>query len=268
MATIEVLKKYNYKRYNGFYLPLAVGILLTTGSAAVVGADWNTLRLGIGNGVAFISVMFPPDWMAFSDMLQPAAESMLLAFLSTVFGTVISLFFALTASDNLAGNYVRNISRFLISLERSIPEIIILLILVAGFGLGAFPGVIALSLGCVGMLGKLFADAIEEIDPLVLESLHAIGANKAQVIAFGVLPVVLPVMVTNVIFRFEINIRMSIVLGAVGAGGIGFELSNSFALLEYNRAMSAIIVVLVLVFASERVSDFIRNRIKRHEALH
>ena len=156
---------------------------------------------------------------------------------------------------------MRSIARTLIGVERALPEIIVLLLLVAALGVGPFPGVIALAIGSVGMLGKLFADAIEELDAKVLESVGSVGATRSQIIRFAVLPEVMPALLSNSIFRFEVNIRASVLLGAVGAGGIGFELQKAMALLEYERAMMAVLVTLLLVFGAERVSDFLRRRV-------
>jgi phosphonate transport system permease protein len=122
------------------------------------------------------------------------------------------LVFGLAGAGNIASPWVRNLSRFLLTIERALPEIIILLLLVSALGLGPFAGVVALSLGCIGMLGRLFADAIEEINPRILESIESVGANKLQLILFGVIPEVLPSLIANIIFRFEVNIRLSVLL--------------------------------------------------------
>src|ERR1700744_6233873 len=103
-------------------------------------------------------------------MLLPAFQSIMIAFLGTVFGAVLSIVFAILAASNMTNQWVRNIARFFIAIERSVPEIIILLLLIAAFGLGAMPGIIALALGCIGMLGKLLADTIEELDPGRMEA--------------------------------------------------------------------------------------------------
>lgn len=248
-------------------LPMIILGSLIFFTAKIVGASWRVFQEGIGVGLDFVAHMFPPDLSAFPEMIQPAFQSLVLAFLGTVFGTILSLVFGLGAASNMAPKWIRNSSRFIIAIERSVPEIIILLILIAALGLGPFAGVIALALGCIGMLGKLFADTIEEIDRTCLESIEAVGANKLQIIIFGVIPQIIPAIVANAIFRFEINIRLSIVLGAVGAGGIGYELYHSFALLEYPRALTALIVVLTMVFATERISDRLRKRIKKSSAL-
>jgi len=227
----------------------------------LVGFNLRDLIEGFPKGMEVVSFMFPPDWTSFGDMLMPALQTIVMAFLGTIIGSVISLFFGLAAASNIAPKWIRNTSRFLIAVERALPETIIILILVAGLGLGPFPGIMALALGCVGMLGKLFADAIEEIDDRVLESISSTGASRFQVIRYGVLPQIFPSLIANTIFRFEINIRLSVILGAVGAGGIGFELYHAIGLLEYQRALVALLCILALVFCTERLSIFLRKRL-------
>ena len=138
----------------------------------------------------------------------------------------------------------------------------ILLFLVAAFGLGSFAGVVALANGGVGMLGKLIADAIEELDPVSIDAIQAIGASRVQVILFGVIQPIIPSIISFALFRFEYSIRLSVYLGAVGAGGIGLELYRSFTMLDYGRAATALIVTLILVFVSEWVSGYLRKKIK------
>jgi len=142
-----------------------------------------------------------------------------------------------------------------------VPELFILLILIAAYGLGALSAVLALMIGCIGMLGKLFADAIEETPNSVIESLKVAGANKVQIIYFGIIPDLLPKLISYSLFRFEINIRLSVLLGAVGAGGIGYELDYAFSMLQFHRALSCLIVILILVIIIEQISVFIRKRL-------
>jgi phosphonate transport system permease protein len=112
------------------------------------------------------------------------------------------------------------------------------------------------------MLGKLLADAIEELDPVSIEAIQAIGASRVQVIVFGVIQPIIPSIISFALFRFEYSIRISVVLGAVGAGGIGLELYRSFSMLDYGRASTALIVTLILVFVTERLSGWLRQKIK------
>jgi len=244
--------------------PLLTALIL--GALIVVSAHLCQVRLddlpgNLAKGFEVLRFFFPPDWSSLRELAGPALVTLLLAALATPLGVILSLFFGLAGARNLAPNWLRTISRTLIGVERALPEIIVLLLLVAALGVGPFPGVIALAIGSVGMLGKLFADAIEEVDPKVLESVACVGATRWQVIRHAVLPEVMPALLANAIFRFEVNIRASVLLGAVGAGGIGLELSKAMSLLEYERAMMAVLVTLLLVFGAERISDFLRAKV-------
>ena len=250
---------FSIKRYYKSIAFTILLLLLTWGAAISCKIELGGLFEGLGKGLVFFKNLFPPDWQAFPEMVQPAIDSLILAFLGTFFGTLIAVVFALLGAANISHPIVRTISRFLIGLERSLPELFILLFLIAAFGLGSMPGIICLSLGCIGMLGKLLADAIEEIDAVLIQSLTAVGANKFQIIVFGIFPEILPKLLAYTLFRFEINIRLSVILGAVGAGGIGYELDYAFSMLQYHRACSALIVVLVLIFGIEKLAAYLRK---------
>ncbi|MEM9832740.1 MAG: phosphonate ABC transporter, permease protein PhnE [Bacteroidota bacterium] len=243
------------------WLLVALLLVLVYFSAKECRVDHQLFSSGVGEGLRFLTELFPPDYSTFSEMLYPALETIMIALLATVLGALFSLAFALAGAANLAPLWLKSLSRLAMALERALPEIIVILLLVAALGLGPFPGVVALSIGCLGMLGRLFADAIEEVDAKTMEAVASVGATKAQIIRYVVLPQVMPSLIANTLFRLEINIRLSVLLGAVGAGGIGYEIFYSFQLLEYERASMAILVVLALVFFSERLSDFLRNRL-------
>ena len=262
-----IVGEISLKRYRRLVIPVVVLFALIQLTSWVCNASFFRLQQGIWEGLKFVTIMFPPDWDAFPEMLEPALQSIVLAFLATILGSILALVFGLLAAANITHPVVRNVSRFIIGIERSLPEIIILLILIAAYGLGMFPAVIALSIGCIGMVGKLLADAIEEIDNAMIESIQSVGANKLQVIWFGVLPQVLPKMISYALFRLEINVRLSVILGAVGAGGIGYELNYAFGLLEFHRGLSALIVILVMIVGMEQLSLFIRKKIKLQGAL-
>ena len=262
-----MLKGYSLKRYRKFILPIILLLAVTEGASIVCKADFTSLREGILKGVRVIGFLFPPDWSALGEMMQPAFQSIIMAILGTVFGTLLSVVFALLAANNLFNKYIRNTARFIIGFERSLPEIIQLLLLIAAFDLGVMAGIIALALGCVGMVGKLLADAIEELDPVMLESMQSVGANKLQVIIFSVLPQTLPNLISYALLRLEINIRLSVILGAVGAGGIGYELDYSFGMLQYHRAATALIVIMAMIFGMENLSQWLRDKLKMEGAL-
>lgn len=252
-------REFTFERYRRRLLPGVVFVAVALLAAHLCEVNLSDLIKGIRKGLSLLSFFFPPDWSAFADMLGPALVTIVISLVATPIGAVFSIVFGLAGARNIAPAWLRIASRSIIAAERGLPEIVILLVLVAAFGLGPFAGVMALAVGSIGMLGKLLADAIEEIDQRVLDAAAAVGATHWQVIRHAVLPEVLPALVANSIFRFEVNIRASVLLGAVGAGGIGYELYAAINQLEYSRATVAALISLFLVFLSERISDRIRS---------
>ncbi|HEY0947248.1 MAG TPA: phosphonate ABC transporter, permease protein PhnE [Opitutaceae bacterium] len=244
--------------------PLVVATVLGAlvwGSGRLCQVSFSDLGPAWIKGVEVLGYFFPPEWGALPELFGPALVTVLLAAVATPLGVALSLGFGLAGAKNIAPAWLRGPVRALIGIERALPELITLLLLVAALGIGPFPGVMALAIGSIGMLGKLLADAIEEIDPRVLESIESVGATRWQVIRHAVLPEVMPALLANSIFRFEVNIRASVLLGAAGAGGIGYELNKAMSMLEYERSLMAILVTLALVFGAERLSDFWRRRV-------
>jgi phosphonate transport system permease protein len=223
--------------------------------------DLRSLAAGFSKGISLLDMFFPPDWSSLSSMMQPIAVTTVMALIATLLGMCLSLPCALAASSNIAPKPLRLAMRSFIALERGLPEIVQMLLLVAIFGLGAIPGLIALSVSSIGMLAKLLADAIEEIEPHMLEAVEVTGATRSQVIRYAVVPQILPALVANGLFRFEFNVRAGVILGAVGAGGIGFIMMTAMNSMNYQRACLATLLTLALVFLSERVADLLRARI-------
>ncbi len=236
-------------------------VALTVLAAWRCNVDFRSFATGIGKGASLLGMFFPPDWSSLSDMMQPLAVTTVIALIATLLGMCLSLPCALAASSNIAPKPLRVAMRSFIALERGLPEIVQMLLLVAVFGLGAIPVLIALSISSIGMLAKLLADGIEEIEPHMLEAVEATGATRSQVIRYAVIPQILPALLANGLFRFEFNVRAGVILGAVGAGGIGFIMITAMNSMNYQRACLATLLTLTLVFASERVSDFFRARI-------
>jgi phosphonate transport system permease protein len=239
--------------------------LLLAGLTVVSGwrcnADVRSFVTGIGKGISLLQVFFPLEWSDLPGMLQPIAVTTVMALIAAILGMCLSLPCALAASSNLAPPFLRIIMRSFIALERGLPEIVQMLLLIAIFGLGAVPGLVALSISSIGMLAKLLADGIEEIEPQMLEAVAATGATRSQVIRYAVIPQILPSLLADGLFRFEVNVRAGVILGAVGAGGIGYVMSSSMNSMDYPKACMATLLTLALVFVSERVSDFFRARI-------
>lgn len=262
---LTFLKK--LRRNKKYLLTGGVFLLLFLGGAAITEVNPVAFLKNLPRAAEIIGWMFPPDWNAFPDMIDPALDTVQIAFLGTFFGAILSFFLGLGAAINLVPRAVREVARGLIIAERALPDLVVVLLFVAAVGLGPFPGVMALAVSSIGMLGKLFAEAVEEVDPRPLEALESIGATKWQVIRYGILPQTLPSFIANVFYRFDINIRFAVLLGAVGAGGIGNELMMSMGLLDYDRAMTAIIVTFILVLLCLKTSDALRKKIIGQEIL-
>lgn len=209
--------------------------------------------------------MIPPNIKLLynnASLYDSIGETISMAFLGTLVGSSISVIFSFAAAHNTTPNkYLRLLIRLLFSIERSIPEFAVVLIMIAALGAGPFAAMITLCIATIGFTGKLFADAIEQIDPVAVDAIHAIGASSSQTIRHGVLPQVIPSFVSSTFYAFDINIRRAIALGIFGGGGIGYELELSTGMLKYADMMAYIIGIIILVTVMERISDWIRDLI-------
>lgn len=246
------------KLWRGLRWLALVGLLLfLAGWQAEV--DVQTLFRDLPAGIAKLGMFFPPDFSAIPELAQPALVTLLLALVPLPIGVALAIPVAFAGAANIAPPWLRLIARTYITLQRNVPEIILVLLLVRAFGLGAFPGIVAIALGSIGMLSKLFADAIEEIDAEQLEAIECTGASRWQVIRYAVIPALMPSLVANGLFRFEINMRQAGLLGAVGAGGLGYELSYALNRLDYQHVTITVLVLLLLIALAEQLSDRLRR---------
>ncbi len=156
---------------------------------------------------------------------------------------------------------LRFVVRTLLSLERAVPTFVTMLILQIAVGIGAFSTVLAIVLGTVGMFGKIFAEDLESVDIQPVEAIAAIGGSRLQQLRYGILPAARDSLISHWLYAFDINVRIAIALGVFGGGGIGFELYMSQRLLRHRDMLALVLVILVLVMATERVSDRLRRRL-------
>jgi phosphonate transport system permease protein len=207
--------------------------------------------------------MFPPDFKRFDRWLRPLADTLAMSVAGTALAVALSLPLALLGAHNTTPNRIAyRITRAILNLLRSIPELIMGIIFVAMVGFGALPGVLAVGFHSVGMIGKFFAESIEHVDPRPIEAARAAGASSFQVIWHAVLPQVMPQLADTTIYRWEYNFRASTVLGAVGAGGIGFELIAALRVLEYAQVSAILICILVCVTIVDGIGAVLRNYLK------
>ncbi len=207
--------------------------------------------------------MVPPRWSYFEVLARPLWDTINIATLGTLLAIVLAVPVAFLAARNTTPSVaiLRPAALFAIVASRSINSLIWALLLVSILGPGVLAGIIAIALRSIGFIGKLLYEAIEEIDPAQVEAVTATGASRAQVVAFGIVPQVMPAFAGISVFRWDINIRESTILGLVGAGGIGLQLEASLNTLAWPQVSLILLVILATVVASEWVSARIRHAI-------
>jgi len=242
---------------------LAVGLAaLLAWSARSINLSLAELVRGTPYMADLVSRMLPPNWSFLPRLARPVFETVQLALWGTLLAIVLALPLCFLGARNLSPSpLVFHAARQLFNAARGINEIIFALIFVAAVGLGPFAGVLALTIHGAGMLGKFFAEAIEEADPRPVEGLRATGASALQVIVFAVLPQALPGWIAATLYRLEVNLRAATILGMVGAGGIGFELYSSLKLFQYEDTAVCVLVILAMVMTADYVSSRLRAKI-------
>ncbi|OGA08346.1 MAG: phosphonate ABC transporter, permease protein PhnE [Betaproteobacteria bacterium RIFCSPLOWO2_02_64_14] len=207
------------------------------------------------------SRMFPPRWSYIHHLWYSLWETLNIATLGTLLAIAFGVPVAFLAARNTTPSrvFVRPVALFVIVSSRSINSLIWALLLVAIIGPGALAGIIAISLRSIGFIAKLLYEAIEEIDATQVEAISATGARPAQVLAYGIWPQILPAFAGISVFRWDINIRESTVLGLVGAGGIGLQLQASLNVLAWPQVTLIFIIILATVAVSEWVSAKVRH---------
>ena len=198
--------------------------------------------------------------------LSRLVETIIMGMMATLFGIVLAIPISFLAARNImSGSWVTTtiyyLTRLVLNVIRSIEPLIWALIAVVWVGLGPFAGIVALTIHSIAALGKLYSEAIEGIDPGPIEAIQATGANRLQTIVFAVLPQMISPFISFSIYRWDINVRMSTVIGLVGGGGIGFILVQYIRLLDYSSAGIAVWFIAITVALLDYVSAEIRNRL-------
>lgn len=247
------------------------GTLTTLGLLLVISWAWNGTQVSLGELVTsapnmwdLITRMFPPDWAFFTNydhVIAPTLVTIQLAITSTVIAVILGFPLSLVAARNLSHPVVYQSVRVVLNIVRSIPELVWGLIFVSAVGLGPFAGTLALVMGSVGSIAKVFAESIEAINPKPIEAMDAVGATASQRIAFGVIPQALVNMVSYALLYWEHNIRASFIVGAVGGGGLGFEITTELNLFQYRQFAVHVIIIIVLVTLADRISAWVRKAI-------
>jgi phosphonate transport system permease protein len=253
--------------------PVPVGIIVTTVVVAALGL-WAFLALDVKwSRLADVPqrtwdvIRLMAEQLSWDDLgtcLEAMWDSIAIAWLGTLVAAVFAIPLAFVAAENLVPHWVALIVRQVLNILRAIPEIILVLALLPMLGFSPSAGILAVGIGSIGTLGKLCSDVLEGIDRGPVEAVDAAGASTLQRLRWGVLPQSAPEIASFVLYRFEINIRVSTILGAVGAGGIGQVVNDAFRVAipkDFGLAGMALIVMVVITIAVDAISGRVRRRL-------
>ena len=245
-----------------FAIGLFAALILYIGKIIIIdGTDWA--RMGSVEEVINTALFFVPDFSFFPQTVIPLLETLLIAFWGTALAVVISLPVAYLAARNVTPFpwITYPLGRCMIVLSRSTHEIIFALIYISAVGLGPLPGILALASRSLGFMAKTTSEAIENVSKGPIEAMEAVGANRAMVFFFGVVPQIYPIFIGNVIFQLDINLRRASILGLVGGGGIGLMFAEVMQNLQYDRAGMIVVGITAVVVIGEFISNRIRARL-------
>ena len=215
-----------------------------------------------GQILTLLGGMFPPNWTGTPKTLELILESLYVAWIGTIIGATLSFPLAFLAATNVAPRWVTLPVRSFLSAIRAFPELVLAIMFIPAFGLGPFAGTLAIGLHSIGTLGKLSSEVIEGVDDGPIEAIKASGGTFFQQMRFGVVPQALPTIVAYWLYRFEINIRASAVLGVIGAGGVGAEIVGRLRFrADWPKAGAVLILTILTVLLIDTASSSIRRRI-------
>jgi phosphonate transport system permease protein len=258
-GTIEVPQKPFADRARNWLLWLAIiGLLAYSWGPAEMSkitllfTDWR-------NMTEFASGFMQPDFKDWRIFIEQMLETVQMALWGTALAVVIGIPFAILSASNVCPQYVVQPVRRLMDASRAINEIVFALLFVVAVGLGPLAGVLALAVHNVGIVAKLFSEAVESIDPRPVEGIRSTGANRLQEVIFGIIPQVAPLWSSFTLYRFETNVRSATVLGIVGAGGIGQSLYENIRSFQYGQTAAIIIIVVATVMLIDLLSARLRK---------
>lgn len=238
---------------------LILGIVYLFWAASTLSFSWDRIARGIPRAIDIFSRAWPPDFSRSKLIISGFTESIQIAIFATALGIMISVPVALLAARNIVPRAVYFLGRGIIIVARSFHPVIVAILFVKAVGFGPFAGVLTLMVYSLGFVGKLLAEAIEEIDEGQVEAMRATGAGTMKILLYSVFPQILPRQVGLSIYQLDSNLRASAVVGVVGAGGIGGTLMNAFKRFDYDFAFAILLLIIAIILVSEAVSGRIRS---------
>ncbi len=227
-----------------------------------VDIKWSALADFPAQLIKYVGLMlFPPDWSKFGEAFMATILSVQMAWIGTVLGIIISFPLSFLASKGLAPRAVNAPLRFIFAVIRAVPEVVIAILILSVTGLTPFTGALALAVGSIGTLGKWGYEAFEGVDPGPKEAVRSTGGGTLALIRWGVWPSAAPEVLSFWLYRFEINVRASAILGLIGAGGIGKMLQDNVQFRNWDAVGMLLIVVVVVTMVIDQISGAVRNKL-------
>lgn len=254
------------RNYNSIAATAVLVLLAAIGAWSVnsIGINLVTISESADNAANFVSRMFPLEFPPMAELLSLISETLAIVFLATALSVILSVPLAVIAARTTTFSpTARWISRALIVLARAIPDLVLAIVFIRLFGIGAIGGILAMGIHSVGMVAKLYADAIEELDDGPREAIESVGGSRTQQIVSAIPQALTPQLIATALHRFDINLRTSVLLGYVGVGGIGMAIADSLRTLNYREGMALALVVLLLCIVMELLSGSLRAIIMR-----
>ncbi|MDT8410618.1 MAG: phosphonate ABC transporter, permease protein PhnE [Wenzhouxiangellaceae bacterium] len=237
-------------------------VSMTLWSAHGIGFSLIELVCNIAGGTRLLAESWPPDFAFLPRLFEPMLETVFIAIIGTVAGGIMAIPVAILAARNLTPNRLTWwVDRNFMNVLRTLPDLFLAMLFATAVGFGPVAGALALTIFTIAVISKLYSESLESIDMGLPEAVRAAGGNWFQMIQFGALPQAMQQYVSYALYAFELNIRASVVLGLVGAGGIGMILETQRANFEYERVTMIILAVLVAVLIIEEISEAIRKRL-------
>lgn len=208
----------------------------------------------------FLGRMFPPDSTIMQEIVKGSAETLRIAVLGTVGAIFLSAPLGLMASETMVSAAIYRPTRAVLAVIRAVPLILVAMLMVGAVGLGPLPGIIAVAIHATGMLAKFYGEAIDGVARAPIAALESAGAGPLVRLRYAIWPQMAAVATRDTIFRFELNLRESLILGVVGAGGIGFYIQTYVRSFQYDKAASVTLAIILMVISIECVNAVLRRR--------
>ena len=242
----------------GWLTGLAIALAVLW-AGATSDAELSKLAASGPRLTAFLGRMFPPDFTIMPEVWTGILETLRIAVLGTLGCVVASGILGPLAADTITPPWVNRPVRLFLALVRSVPLILVAMLMVGAVGLGPLPGILAVSFHATGMLAKFYAEAIEDVQQSPVDALGSAGATPLQQLRYGVWPQMAPTILRDTIFRFELNLRESLVLGIVGAGGIGLLIQTYVRSFQYEKTATVALAIAVVILALEMANAAVRR---------